>query len=421
MGVYPVYVNGLDWEAVVHGTVIFNRRSSSSDSSGIFSSSSYSGVFIMTKGTSPVPFDILRQVFDEISLLADLAAAALVCRRWTEPAQMALYQRPLSFVLAKPLSEIPTTTSLFAHTMETCPHLRPLLRDISLILSSYYTKERTGWLQLIPENTICKFKYTASVPDSSLIHNLAIFDTPSLLTVTEFTIGSLFSMDEISIVLSLPCLTRLTLEYNTSFDGHVDPALASASSVKHLILTSQINCWCPGAFRVFIALAPRLESFSTNGPFHDQRYASWRDWMEAEIASHGRTLRTLIIDARKMETRPSTPFLDDLVEDNASLVRLRIFPGAYTALLFGRLPPTLEVLEVDLASRGADDLQPGEPAYEALLECIGRVREARARAALREVVFRMFPGGAYPTFAEVAKACAASGVKFRCERPSLQA
>ena len=237
--------------------------------------------------------------------------------------------------------------------METCPHLRPLVHDISLVLSSYYTKERTGWLQLIPTNVIHKFKYTASVADISLLHNLAIPDTPSFRTVTHFTVGSLFSMDEISVILSLPCLTHLALEYITSFDGDVDPALARASPIKHLTLTSQINCWCPGAFRVFVALAPRLESFTTNGPFHDQRYASWRDEMEAEVVRHGRTLRTLIIDARKMETPPSTPFLDALVEDNASLVRLRIFPGAYTDLLFTRLPETLEVLEVDLALHGA--------------------------------------------------------------------
>ena len=363
----------------------------------------------------PLPFDVLRLVFDDVSSGRDLAAAALVCRDWTEPAQVTLYQRRLHLVLGEPLINR-SRTSLFARTMETCPHLRPLVHDISMVLWRPCTKELTRWLQLIPENVVRKFKYMVSESDIPLLYDLAILDTPCVRTVTDFRAGQLYSMDEISVILSLPCLTHLTIEYTASFGGDVDPALARASPIKHLKLLSLITGWCPGVFSVFVALAPRLESFTTDGRFPDQRYAPWRDEMEAEIVRHGRTLRTLIIDARRMETPPSTPFLDALVEDNASLVHLRIFPGAYTELLFTHLPDTLEVLEIDLGFHGVGAVQPGSSTYEALLECICRARGPWTRAALREVVYRRPPGG-FLRYVEIARACALNGIKFRCALP----
>ena len=94
--------------------------------------------------------DVLLDLFPYLPE-ADLARAALVCRAWSVPARMSLYDT-ISFN-----TKSPRVTQL-TWTLRTCPELRKIVRHLTYT-SHYGDHEPPDWLALLPEGSLRTFNW----------------------------------------------------------------------------------------------------------------------------------------------------------------------------------------------------------------------------------------------------------------------
>ncbi|KAI0696877.1 hypothetical protein C8T65DRAFT_832680 [Cerioporus squamosus] len=354
----------------------------------------------------PLTQDILYAVLEHFGTLPsrNYTNAALVARNWTGPAQAGLYRCKIRIYVVN-TEYLPTLRrrSMLARTMNTAPHLRALLRSLCIIADDPYRSEDSylDWLRLIPPHTLRMFEYRCNIPG---IFCPALLQAPSVQTVPSLTIHTgPQSMDDLRSVL-VPGVENLVLVVDESFDGEIDCPLPP--KLKHLTV-SNYRRWCPAVYKLFIALSPQLDSFSTDGPWHVA--GDFHPWMESTLARHGRNLRSLYLRGEDVSTPPplvTRPFLDELVLHSTRLENLKVVAGAYTGRMFRRLPPSVKVLEF------VGDRQP-IPFEDALLDCISRA--AKGDIGLSRIVvysYEFLGVGKPEVYDGLADACAANGVQF---------
>ena len=350
--------------------------------------------------------DILYLILDKLGThpCKNHTNAALVARDWTIPAQASLYKCKIRIFVGDTdyYPSIRKRTRL-ARTMDTAPHLRTLLRSLSIVVDGPPPTEGDdpclNWLQLVPPHTLHRFEFRC---DGSGYSCLRLMRAPAVQTVRSLSMHGLMSMEELKASL-VPGVQELFLETGADFPGEIDCALPP--NLRQLTISSPFR-WRAVLYKLFILLSPQLDSFSTDGPW----YASgdFHPWMESAIARHGRGLKRLHLmgESRAAQSCITRPFLDELVVHSTRLEYLRVFAGTYTDRLFRRLPASVRVLEF------VGDQKP-IPFEDALLECVARVGE-KSIALNRIVVFSCeFLGVGRPeVYTRLAEACAANGVEF---------
>ncbi|KAI0696884.1 hypothetical protein C8T65DRAFT_698290 [Cerioporus squamosus] len=381
--------------------------------------------------------DILLESFDYVCPARDrdatdnrnLAAAALVCHGWTRAAQVALYAGSIlvkldnvQYVDRRPDFDWQqaSMSSLFVRTMRTCPHLRPLVRDITLQVATHvdkFTDKDIGWLRLLPPNGLRKFHcfwYTRWIPFQP-----SVLLAPAVLTARQVRLHS-FRKVPVSSVMSLKGATSLQLEVVTS-DVHLDRsheiAFESCPPVSHLTLNMHDY---PGHCQCLAALAPGLQSFTAVGAWFTYDYLA-RPVGET-IARYASDVKELVLCAdwigqwryayNRADFRCAYPFLDDLATRKPKfLEHLVAPPRSCTEVFFQHLPPTLRILEFVL-----QDEKPF-PFERFLRGALIRVRDESISMAMEKILFWSYvPCAAQDErYAWLRDVCAASGITF-CHR-----
>ncbi|RDX44277.1 hypothetical protein OH76DRAFT_1559796 [Lentinus brumalis] len=353
----------------------------------------------------PLTQDILYTVLENLGTLpSNYAPAALVARKWTAPAQAGLYKCTIRIsVVDTEYGPIIRTRSLLSRTMTTSPHLRCLLRSLRVIADDPYRTEDSylDWLRLVPPHTLRSFEYRCNEPGAFCP---ALLEAPAVQTVPFLIIHTgPRSMDDLKAVL-VPGLESLVLTVDESFDGDIDWPLPPK---LRTLTVSNYRRWCPALYRLFIALSPQLNTFSTDGPWFVA--GDFHTWMESTLARHGRNLKGLYLTGENVGTAVSGfvgPFLDKLVSHSTRLENLRVVAGAYTDRLFRTLPPSVKVLEFF-----GDQLP--IPFEDALLDSIARA--GKKEIALSRIVvysYEFLGVGKPEVYTGLAEACSKSGVQF---------
>lgn len=334
--------------------------------------------------------DILDAVFAYGPLDVTLSSAALVCRMWAEPAQAALY-RELCFF---PLDNRPRD-QLLARTMRTCPHLRRLVRRLSLITLWTHAPmlELCDWIQLLPSHGLREFQWTwirgHIFP--------ALVESPAICTVHRIQLrGRFYSTDKLQPVLELPHLASLSLELSGQEQGEILPVASSRLTSLSVYFSVEYGAVFD---RLLAAIGSQLIALEVT---HKICYDvdDGRALVSA-IESYCPNLRRLSLTATFMGNN-SYPVLDHLIYRYDELEHLCCSDGTYTSALFERLPSTINSLEIYLCS---------DPFYyeAALLKYIAYAPTGRNGLATIAITSK----GHRSRYQSVIDACRARGIQFR--------
>ena len=109
--------------------------------------------------------DILLQIFKALGetpgqntpeIHTTLRSASLACHRWTSSAQTVLYRTCNITMQHEVLGGAATTRVLFARTMSSSPHVRPLVRELYLNIGTSQYPLQLSWLNLLPPGRLLK-------------------------------------------------------------------------------------------------------------------------------------------------------------------------------------------------------------------------------------------------------------------------
>ena len=342
--------------------------------------------------------DVLYRIFEVVaehtSRFPDWAAAALVCRTWTRPAQVAMYNT-FTFYMSK--FSNPRWDG-FILSMETYTHLRPFLRHLTLWSFSDTVEERTKWMKLLPEHGLQTFQYSwcqhRPLP--------SVLDIPCVRTVTQLNLRGHMTTKMMKACCECRFLQTLCITFYDPLLDDSEVELTPPSSLKHLVAI-MLYANIPSAYSLIVACAPQLSTFALHAPLSS---------MQRHRASLAHTLLTrtsllteftlIDLSPSNLVLEPAQPLTDELVLRNPSLERVHCPEGTYSEQFFQRLPATLRVLELALG-RAPYSYEP------ALLQYILRVGEEGL--GLRRLCLRFWSVNEEP-WKNIAEACEKSGVEF---------
>lgn len=334
--------------------------------------------------------DILDNVFAYGPLDKTLSSAAMVCRMWAESAQAALYRELFFF----PLDNRPRD-QLLARTMRTCPHLRRLVRRLSLITLWTHAPmpELCDWIPLLPAQCLHEFQWTWI--RGHIIPTLV--DSPAIRTVSRIQLrGRFYSTDKLQPILELPYLESLSLELSGQEQGDIRPVASSRLTTLSVYFSVEYG---PVFDKLLAAVGLQLAALEVT---HKICYDvdDGRALVSA-IESCCPNLKRLSFTATFMDTN-SYPILDHLICRYDDLEHLCCSEGTYTSALFERLPSTLNVLELYMCGTSFDH-------EAALLKYIAHAPTGRHGLATVMIASK----GHRSRYQSVGDACRARGVEFR--------
>ena len=376
--------------------------------------------------------DVLFQIFYHLDTDAALCVAALVCRAWTLPAQVLLYNTICytpcdhSDPADPPFSVARSSASLLARTMHTSPHLTHLVRFLSLSLSLHtgthaVVREDVEWLHRLPAHGLARFRYTWASEHTFDPHVLV---APAIRTVPHFIAHGPQTPSILRTCLALPALE--TLEVSLADCADPDPwsevgvgvngeggregagggewgiDASQAPRLRRLSIRMYFVA-CPAALALFRAFAPQLVAFQLHALFElfephtawgaalASSSAPWPSSSSDSLLDNGSpnsnphphphpnsssNLKELVLSGALSWPRAGAPFMDAAVAHHRALERVRCPLGSYTDAFFRALPPSVRILElyVDV------DIDVGVPfAHEgALADLLWDVRDSRA-------------------------------------------
>ncbi|KAI0696883.1 hypothetical protein C8T65DRAFT_663108 [Cerioporus squamosus] len=354
-----------------------------------------SSTFPTMPGPSALCEDVLYHIFENVgeqdNRLRDWATAALVCRSWTRPVQAAMYN---SFVFyASQIHDVQWEG--FVHSLQAYPHLRSLLRHLTIWQSGNPAGEQFMWMGLLPEDTLQILQYSWRQHKPLL----SIFDIPAVRTITQLDITGEITPAIAKICLAFPFLQTLSVTFykSTEVSNDWELEVTLSPSLKHLVLIMHDHNVF--AHRLLAACAPQLSTlalFPPSNSMHDHGAAL----ADTLLTRTGQLTELSLCGPRGWS--PTRPFMNHLVLQNPTLERLCCLQGTYSEQLFQCLPARLRVLE--LATGAAP-----YPYERALLEYIARV--GQWGLSLRRLCLRMSRKDEEP-WAYIADSCKKSGVEF---------
>ena len=353
--------------------------------------------------------DVLFQIFYHLDTDAALCVAALVCRAWTLPAQVLLYNTICytpcdhSDPADPPFSVARSSASLLARTMHTSPHLTHLVRFLSLSLSLHtgthaVVREDVEWLHRLPAHGLARFRYTWASEHTFDPHVLV---APAIRTVPHFIAHGPQTPSILRTCLALPALE--TLEVSLADCADPDPwsevgvgvngeggregagggewgiDASQAPRLRRLSIRMYFVA-CPAALALFRAFAPQLVAFQLHALFElfephtawgaalASSSAPWPSSSSDSLLDNGSpnsnphphphpnsssNLKELVLSGALSWPRAGAPFMDAAVAHHRALERVRCPLGSYTDAFFRALPPSVRVLElyVDVDAR----------------------------------------------------------------------
>ncbi|OCH92869.1 hypothetical protein OBBRIDRAFT_405798 [Obba rivulosa] len=329
--------------------------------------------------TPPKPrlnFDVLDCILRELPT-QDLYAAALVCRQWAWATQTPLYS---SLSLDTTLNNAP----LLARTMTTCPHLRLLVRSLTLL----------------PENTIREFnvRQTAYEEDFATF----IFQSPFLRSVRRFDGRGVFlrKSEHLESCFMLPQIRDISLYVpHHIYDIHAisaPPTLTRLSLILYqyfppiLRLLSEVGCQVE---RLDLDMGDRIMG-------EDET-----DELLRALEKYAYRLRHLTIRGLAI---PETPYFDSIGRRIPSLEYLHLGIGAFGSTLFDNLPLNLRTLRLEGDYRVDFPLDE----LEDLILGVGRGESQCRSIAIFFIGFHLCDMSSYTDLAEVCDRC---GVDFQLQ------
>ncbi|RPD69368.1 hypothetical protein L226DRAFT_596808, partial [Lentinus tigrinus ALCF2SS1-7] len=296
---------------------------------------------------------------------ARLRSCCTRCRDWTAPAQAGLYSDITLYVHAdfnrEPVTISRERKNLLARTMRTSPHLRVLLRSLSITEGRHINDSCLDWLRLIPPHTLRRLEYKCSSPESFFLASL--MDAPAVKTVISLIVWKISSMDMLKAVL-VPGLESLSLTVDRALDGEFELGELPPKLTKLAILCPW-HYFCPAPYKG--PQAPKI------------------------VRSYG--------------SRIIRPFLDELVLHCTRLEHLAVVAGTYTERLFQRLPSSVKVLEFV----GNQEPIPFEDALIDAIARAGRKTIALSRIVVLSYEYELIGKREY---ARLAEACVMNDVQF---------
>ncbi|TFK86924.1 hypothetical protein K466DRAFT_663385 [Polyporus arcularius HHB13444] len=366
------------------------------------------------------------------------ATAALVARRWTPPAQKALYRSITFRVYGE--SELESPGPQLVETLKRHSHLRALVRQISIHAS---TSQELDWMDMFPEESLRNFTYICWPRNA---FSPALLQKDAIRTVPHLTAHGPMDAAGLQACFELPLMETLELDLSDwdlriassrppmrmvlpTLDVTVDAS--RARNLEHLYV--HIQCICqPIVIAILAALAHQLRSLHIHvspGAKLDSR-GSWAKefighvrrganltrvvfsgfpeshaaFSARNIAQQTHPYSQAALSARWQQwerTQQVQPFLNVIAQQSA-LEHLGCIDGLYTEELFRTLPHTMRALDfyVDEETFGCEG---------ALLDLLGRVE--KDGLFLRRVTF--FAAEERRTlFGAIEAACKENGVDF---------
>lgn len=342
--------------------------------------------------------DVLLDIFSYVSA-RDLACAALTCRDWAPLARRLLYSR-VSFDSQGP------TSSLLVRTLRTCPHVRQLIRFLSICICPPVDDiALLDWMELLPKRSLQIFQITHLKMDNDALVEL-IFRCEAVRTASQLiaTAFSITSEERLRICLGFPFLETFCAALPANLNILKLKSTAPAPKLKRLSI--RIDRYSPLVVHLITVFGPSLERLDIDmvagGINQDAGTA-----LTTALSSQARNIRELSIRSRYA----TAPFFDDLVQNLPSLLRVYCGPGTYTNFLFERLPLGLHTLQLEDAGRSPFKF------HDDLLGMIHRTRKSEGKLSTIQILIRRDAS----EFRALAAACQCADIHFTvyyAEEPS---
>lgn len=319
---------------------------------------------------------------------ADLAAAALVCRGWAQPARKALYDT----VVCCNDGHVEPRDARFAWTMRTCPHLRPLLHRFSTWFVAPGIPDRAlwiYWLYLLPEGQLHHFrcKWLAANTTQAAF----AFGAPAVRSVTRLDLlGFMVTRDILMTCITFPSLQTLQLDeikYEDVAPREVPLTLTLTPTCRNLSISlpSSMN---DRLFSLIIAACgPQLASLELSVRYYPRGAGSpLAETMLAHalILHTGRLEKFALSGLKESWTFP----MDELVQRNPGLTHVYCPASAVTDRFFACLPRGLQVLGFQIGFPNPYPSYPIPCHYERELLAYIALATTRGERALRVVYLR---------------------------------
>ncbi|OCH92855.1 hypothetical protein OBBRIDRAFT_790878, partial [Obba rivulosa] len=275
--------------------------------------------------------DILDCILRQLST-SDLYIAALVSREWAVATRIPLYAHIL-FDTNTP------DAPLISETMRTCPHLRLLVRRVTLRIGT--KPQDFDWLQLLPDDTVDQFHAFQRGRKDDLASSL--FHAPFVRNVRHLKWRGLhLNCKHFQSCLALPRIESLSLFVKFGWNGEVDPISVPSRLTR---LSLYLPIYNPVIPRILSTLGAQLQQFDLDGGSEPPNEEQVPDLLTT-LAQHAICLRRLTI---RSEFLPNVPYshFDSIPLICPSLERLHLGPATWTPALFANLPTTLHTLLLD--------------------------------------------------------------------------
>lgn len=278
----------------------------------------------MAHANGDVLLDIMRHLTK-----ANLASAALVCRRWLPQARGELYHE-LYFD-----TNAPHAPCLSA-TMRSNEFLRSLLRrlHISHCVSSQGSPTLLDWIALLPEHSLQLLESRRLIFDKAAATSVPITEYPAVRTLPHLFLRTprFLDMQRLNQVLHFQHLEILSIEIDQSSEV---PSLPDCCMPRLRRLSLEIFEYGATVSRILGGVTVSLERFDLHAvslcPQDIARLAG-------DLQRHLPALKSASFD---FHWPPASPFLDELVPSMKCLETLCCGVETYTKHLMAQLPETL--------------------------------------------------------------------------------
>ncbi|KAI0328140.1 hypothetical protein GY45DRAFT_1022228 [Cubamyces sp. BRFM 1775] len=291
---------------------------------------------------APLQEDLLHLIFEHTSCPETLAYAALVCRAWVIPAQVALYKD----IQYSPLTPC-RKDALLARTLRSRPHLLRFVRRLSLVTLWTHspTPELCDWIALIPMHHLRDFLWTWE--RGYLLSSF--LSLPALQTTRNIDLrGRLYTLTAVQSILDLPHLEVLSLELSGDEQGTLT---CSPLKLQHLGVVAH-GGYSSALDKLLGAVGHRIESLRILSTFGEDPEGD--SALVSCVLTQCVDLHSLDIAATS-SPKPPFPAIETLIRQYSSLKHLRCSTGAVPDI-FGAMPPGLQHLRLPLTPSQVEPL-----------------------------------------------------------------
>jgi len=277
-------------------------------------------------------FDVLDCILHHLPI-HDLPSAALVGNEWALATRRPLYAR---ITFDTDLRSAP----LLARTLRSSPHLRPLVRHLSLLIN-------------LEADDTTPFDWLQSMPDGS-VHELYVGQISFDIDFTTFILQSPIAQsvrclkgrgdfiqtnEHLRRCLALPRLERLSLYVPYKLD-----ILAPISLPPRLTRVSLMaHSYTPFIVRFLALVGSHLEQFDLDTALDALENHHIPPFLTA-LERHARQLRRLTIQSK---SGPAVPYLDCVSRLLPSLEYLHVGLNTFSSALFADIPRRLRHLRLE--------------------------------------------------------------------------